>query len=408
MVIGDFPSNYQSPITIYSPMKLIYFSLDYTPHDYRFLSALSGSEHKVYYVRLQRGPRQTEDRPVPENIEIVQWAGGQKPFEWKDLPRLVLDFRRLTQKIQPDLVHAGPIQTCAFIAVLSGFRPILSMSWGFDLMKDVHRGQWWEFATKYTLKRSAFFTSDAQVTRYMAVRYGMDAEKTVVFPWGVDLAHFAPKTWETSGPRNTETGKQESRITGKQKNRTAGQPEKGLTLFCNRSWEANYGVDVLARAFVEVIKQRQDVSLMLLGGGSQGAAIRQILIRGGADGFVTYPGHIPNRDLPRFYHMADLYISPSHVDGSSVSLMEALACGLPCLVSDIPANKEWVREGYNGWLFPDGDHKTLAAKILQAIELRSQLPKIGQNARVTAQEKADWPKNVQVLMDVYRETLKAK
>ena len=54
-------------------MRIIYFSLDYTPHDHRFLSALSQTDHQVFYVRLQRGPRQTEDRPVPENIEQVQW-----------------------------------------------------------------------------------------------------------------------------------------------------------------------------------------------------------------------------------------------------------------------------------------------------------------------------------------------
>jgi glycosyltransferase involved in cell wall biosynthesis len=68
--------------------------------------------------------------------------------------------------------------------------------------------------------------------------------------------------------------------------------------------------------------------------------------------------------------MADLYISPSHVDGSSVSLMEALACGLPALVSDIPANQEWVSEGVNGWLFPDGNADILAEKILAVIAQR--------------------------------------
>jgi len=142
----------------------------------------------------------------------------------------------------------------------------------------------------------------------------------------------------------------------------------------------------------------------LLGGGSQGAAIRRILINGGAEGYTTFPGHINNAELPRYYQMADLYISPSHVDGSSVSLMEALACGLPCLVSDIPANKEWVREGYNGWLFRDNDHNELAAKILKAIEQREKLPEIGQNARATAEEKANWQKNVQILLGAYEKT----
>lgn len=364
-------------------MKLIYFSFDYSPHDHRFLSALAESQHEVYYVRLQHGSRQTEDRPVPARIQQVPWAGGQKPFAWRSLPRLVLDFRRLVREIKPDLIHAGPIQTCAFIALLAGFRPVLSMSWGFDLMKDVERGRWWRFATRYTLQRSSYFTSDANVTRDKAVAFGMDPARTVVFPWGVDLGHFQP------APRAFPPG-----------------AEAGFTLFCNRSWEPNYGVDVLAKAFVRVARQREDVSLLLLGGGSQGALIRRILADGGVLERVSFPGQVSQKDLPRFYRMADLYISASHVDGSSVSLMEALACGLPCLVSDIPANQEWVCEGANGWLFPDGDSAALAGKILAAIENRAALPEIGRAAHQTAEEKADWPKNVGKLLGAYQEAVK--
>ena len=363
-------------------MKIIYFSFDYGPHDHRFLSALAESPHQVFYVRLQRGVRQTEDRPVPQKIEQVLWEGGQGVFRWRDLPKYVLGLRRIIRRIQPDLIHAGPIQTCAFIAVLTGFRPILTMSWGFDLMKDVYRGRWWEFATRYTLHRSAFFTSDAQVTRDTAVRYGMDPARTVVFPWGVDLQHFSP----SSGRRPSSP--------------------HGFTLFCNRSWEPNYGVDVLARAFVQVAAQNPDVSLMLLSGGSQAQTIRQIVEGGGVAERVTYAGLIRQDDLPRYYHMADLYISPSHVDGSSVSLMEALACGLPCLVSDIPANLEWVREGWNGWLFPDGDAGVLAAKIFAAIESRNSFPQISENARALAEERADWKKNAAILLAAYEQIVR--
>ena len=359
-------------------MKIIYFSLDYVSHDHRFLSALADSEHEVYFVRLQRGSRQVEDRPIPARIHQVLWAGGQKPFEWRDLPRLVWDFRRLVAEIKPDLIHAGPIQTCAFIAALAGSRPIVCMSWGFDLMKDVERGRWWQFATRYALKRSSFFISDANVTRDKAVAYGMHPERTVVFPWGVDLAQFSPE------PRENLVGQNES-----------------FTLLCNRSWEPNYGLDVLARAFVIVIRQKPEVSLLLLSGGSQGPAIRQILVKGNALEQVSFAGQVSQKDLPRFLHLTDLYISPSHVDGSSVSLMEALACGLPCLVSDIPANKEWVHEGENGWLFPDGIAEILAAKILAAMDQRSSLPEIGLNARRTAEEKANWSQNVKKLLAAY-------
>ena len=357
-------------------MRIIYFSLDYSPHDHRFLAALAETEHDVFYVRLQRGARQVEDRPVPAKIEQVLWAGGQGEFCWRDLPRLVMNFRRVVKKIKPDLIHAGPIQTCAFIAVLSGFRPILTMSWGFDLMEDVHKSPWMERVTCFVLRRSTFFTSDANVTRDKAVKYGMNPDCTVVFPWGVDLQHFKPDTEHAT--RNT------------------------FTLFCNRSWEPRYGVDMLAKAFVKVARQNPDVELLLLNGGSQGQVIREILQRGGVLERVSMPGPVSQRDLPRFYRMADLYISPSHVDGSSVSLMEALACGIPCLVSDIPANKEWVTENENGWLFPDGNADAFAAKILTVIAQRGKLPEVGRAARRSAERRADWKKNFGTLMEVYQ------
>ena len=165
-------------------------------------------------------------------------------------------------------------------------------------------------------------------------------------------------------------------------------------------------MDVLAKAFVKVAGQNPNVDLLLIGGGSQAQAIRGILQRGGVLDRVTMPGQVTQKELPRFYHMADLYISPSHVDGSSVSLMEALACGLPCLVSDIPANKEWVEEGVNGWLFPDGNVDALAAKILDAIRQRESLPTIGESARRSAEKRADWKKNFGQLLVAYEQTVK--
>jgi L-malate glycosyltransferase len=359
-------------------MKIIYFSLGYSTHDYRFLKAISDGGHEVHFVQLEGNRRQVESRSVPENVNQVIWKGGREPFTWSNLPSLVMDFKRLLRDLKPDLVHAGPIQTCAFIAVLAGARPLLTMSWGFDLMDDVHKGWMWEFATKYTLKRSTFFTSDANVTRDKAVAYGMNPEKTIVFPWGVDLDHFSPEP--DKGALNTEH----------------------FTLFCNRSWETRYGVDVLARAFVKVAQQKDNVDLILLGGGSQGPKLRQIFQSGGVLERVTFGGQISQTDLPHWYHMADLYISPSHVDGSSVSLMEALACGLPCLVSDIPANKEWVFGNQNGWLFRDGDAEHLAEKILAAMNQREKLLEIGRASRSEAEKRADWKKNAAALMEVYR------
>jgi glycosyltransferase involved in cell wall biosynthesis len=106
-------------------------------------------------------------------------------------------------------------------------------------------------------------------------------------------------------------------------------------------------------------------------------------------------------DLPRYYRMADLYLSASHSDGTSISLLEAMACGRPALVSDIPGNREWVQSGVNGWLFPDGDEKALAAAIMKAVDQREQLPKMGRAAREIAEQRADWERNFPALLKAY-------
>jgi glycosyltransferase involved in cell wall biosynthesis len=74
---------------------------------------------------------------------------------------------------------------------------------------------------------------------------------------------------------------------------------------------------------------------------------------------------------------------------------------MPCLVSDIAGNKEWVEEGVNGWLFRDGDVDDLAEKILLAIKGRQSWGRIGKAARKTAEERADWKKNFGKLLEAY-------
>jgi glycosyltransferase involved in cell wall biosynthesis len=252
------------------------------------------------------------------------------------------------------------------------------MSWGYDLALEADRNSWMKRITRFVLRNSAYFISDAQFTRDKAVMFGMDPDKTVVFPWGIDLKQFMP---------------------------SAVRRSKTMTLFCSRTWESIYGVDVLARAFVKVAETDPNVNLILLGGGSQGARIRQILMNGGVLDRVHFGGQVAQSDLSRWYHMADIYISPSHVDGSSVSLMEALACGLPCLVSDIPGNREWIVEGENGWLFRDGDADDLTEKISQAIKNRRLFKKMAESARKTAEQKADWEQNFGKLLEAYEKVM---
>ena len=70
-------------------------------------------------------------------------------------------------------------------------------------------------------------------------------------------------------------------------------------------------------------------------------------------------------------HSGSCYISASLSDGTANSLLEAMAAGLFPIVSDIPANREWIADGENGMLFPPGDHMALARCLERACRERA-------------------------------------
>jgi glycosyltransferase involved in cell wall biosynthesis len=368
-------------------VRVLYFTRDYTPHDQRFLTALAGTQHRIFYLRLERSPRQLEDRPLPSAVEQVHWRGGQKPFQWKELPALWAELRKVLVRIKPDVVHAGPIQSAAFLAALSGFQPLISMSWGSDMLVEADRTRWMNWVTRYTLNHTRILVGDCQAVRQKAQSLGFPGERVALFPWGVDLQHFTP------GPADDLR----SRLGW----------EEAFVLLSLRSWEPIYGVDLLVRAFARAAQQIPDLRLLLLGGGSQAGKLRQFLSQNGLNERVYFGGHVTQDGLPHFYQAADVYLSASHSDGSSVSLMEALASGLPALVSDIPGNKEWITPDVQGWLFPDGNEDALVEGILQAYHQRSRLAEIGKASRRLAEQRADWTENFKILLKAYDLATKA-
>jgi glycosyltransferase involved in cell wall biosynthesis len=371
-------------------MRVLYFSRDYTPHDHRFLSAIAANGNETHFLRLERRARQTEDRALPEGVELAPWQRGGDPgllperFRWIDLPARALALRRLLVYLEPDVVHAGPIQTCAYIAALAGANPLVSMSWGSDLLVDAHKNGWMKNITRYTLRRSDALLGDCQAVQDAAQGFGFPPERVTLFPWGVDLEKF----------------------------RSAGQPselrrrlgwEDAFVVLSLRAWEPIYGVDVLVRAFAHAAAEDPRLRLILLGSGSLAGQIQGLLTRHGLHERVHLGGHISQTELPRYEAAADLYVSASHSDGTSVSLLEALASGLPALVSDIPGNREWIEPGVQGWLFADGDENALAEGLLRAARAGTGLAAMRFQARKLAEARADWSQNVQKLLEVYRQ-----
>ena len=61
-------------------MRVLYFTRDYTTHDYRYLTALADTEYKIYYLRLEQSTHKTENQALPSGIEPIPWVGGNRPY----------------------------------------------------------------------------------------------------------------------------------------------------------------------------------------------------------------------------------------------------------------------------------------------------------------------------------------
>lgn len=369
---------------------ILYFSRRYSTHDHRFLAAIAEGGYHTLYLRLEQTGAGVERPEVPPGVEEIPWQGLHGDFTWGKALELLPSLRAILKSARPALVHAGPLQRAAWLVAKAGLAPLVSMSWGYDLIVDAQRDPTWQRATRFALEHSRLMIGDSQVVRRLAVAHGMREQDIVTFPWGIDLAHFSP----ASGNRD-ETGLR----------RALGWGPDVFVVLSTRAWEPVYGVDVVARAFSSAAKEHPNMRLLMLGGGSRESELRAILAGAGVLHQVEFSGRVPQSDLPRYYQSADLYVSASHSDGTSISLLEALACGTPAAVSDIPGNCEWIAHGQTGWLFPDGDAVVLAELMAGIAAKAGGHPEISAAAREMAEQRADWRANVRHLLGAYARAL---
>ena len=233
----------------------------------------------------------------------------------------------------------------------------------------------------YTLRHSQVLVGDCQAVRKAAIGLGMPEDRIVVFPWGTDLSHFSPG--EGGGIRS-QLGW-----------------DHNFVLLSARALKPGYGVELVFRAFIDAARRVADLRMMVLGNGPLKSKLRSVIGEAGLEDRVHFAGIVDYADLPQYYRTAHVYLSASPVDGSSVSLLEAMSSGIPALVSDIPGNREWVEPDRSGWLFPDGDDRSLSDAIVRLARDRRMLAQIGMAGREIVVKRANWQLNSKRLLEAY-------
>lgn len=147
------------------------------------------------------------------------------------------------------------------------------------------------------------------------------------------------------------------------------------------------GHDDLIRAFSMLSEKYPDARLAIAGDGPQRSVLENLIADMRLDGKVTLLGTVS--DVPELMRGFDCFILPSHYEGFSGALVEAMLTGLPVIASDIRMTREAIDHGSDGWLYPVGETGALASAMEFFIQNRQLAKKIAITGRAKARDRFD-------------------
>lgn len=126
--------------------------------------------------------------------------------------------------------------------------------------------------------------------------------------------------------------------------------DRMVVCFCGRLGKEK-SVDVLLEFWKETVSENDKMHLVIIGAGPSQDELMELSKNLGIDNMVTFTGKILHNEIPPYYAMSDVYITASLSEMHSVSMLEAMASGLPVLSRLDPVNADQIQEGVNGFIY---------------------------------------------------------
>jgi len=247
-------------------------------------------------------------------------------------------------------------------------KPLIVTIHGSDLRLALEKHGFLRKIFIYVCRKAAHLNCVSELQKKEMAQLNIRVNKISVIPMGVDGAFL-------------EVGK----------NRKMGLEKRPFTILSNRNLLPIYNVFLLIRAIPMVLKEEPDTKFLIAGDGSEKESLEREVKKLNLNSSVRFLGRVPHEEMPDLLAHADIYVSTSLYDGTSVSLLEAMASGAFPIVTDILANREWVSDGENGFLFPEKGAEFLAKKIIQAIRNPTLLDRTRKKNFSILKEKVSWP-----------------
>lgn len=339
-------------------------------------------------------------------------------FQWFALPmtrRSLNPFRefllvwwliRFLKKHKPDLVHGFTIKSAVYGLIAARFAGVPARMASIAGMGYVFTSQDFLARLLRPLVRAAFTVAFGGSGAGLIVQNPDDLEMlqsvgfansdriSLIPGSGVDCDRFRPVAKDLSQSDSPQLVKE-----GHLKNRSFK-----VLLPARLLWDKGIGEYVGAAALLRT--DFPEIQFLLAGDRDPGnpACIPESQIQTWVDqGLITALGHVS--DMADLYRSVDLVVLPSYREGLPKGLIEAAACALPLVTTDVPGCREVVTDKVDGLLVPVKDAKSLAAAIRELFGDPALRNRLGQAAREKVLRHFDQKIIVEQTLDVYRAVL---
>ena len=350
-----------------------------------------GYEISVVTPKIYGGSHCFEEQNGIKVYRFPFFARGKLLIEHKKVPYLRMILYYLTGfffsiyavlKHHSNLIHihwAIPIGLIG-VWIRSLFkRPLMVTVHGSDLRMALESGGFLRKIFVYVCHHANHLNCVSNVQIKDLEQLGITKEKISVIPMGVDEAFL-------------ETGK----------DRKIKLNKGSFIILSNRNLLPLYNVSLLVRAIPYVLKEEPKTKFIIAGDGSEKEKLENKVKQLNVSSSVQFLGRVPHQEMPNLLGQSDIYVSTSPHDGTSVSLLEALASGAFPVVTDIPSNREWIADGDNGFLVPKENENVLAKKIVEAIRDHRLLGEAHEKNRKIVELRAYWRENIKKIAEFYQ------
>jgi glycosyltransferase involved in cell wall biosynthesis len=358
-----------------SPLRVLLVGALYNNHLRRWAINAGALGHRVYAAgHVWPGRRPADFSGVAEHVELAPeehlGPGGVRDAAW---------LRKLIERLEPDIVHAHFVHKWGYAAARSGHPRVAITGWGSDVYvaPDRPRGDW-------ALRHAGWVLARSDHMRRAMIARGAPAERIHLIDLGVDLDRFRPAS-----------DAERARLRGEL------DLPSGPIILSFRAGTALYNLDVVLAAFRRLRERVPEATLVFIHGDAPLARpVRAALHELNGDGRVRLLGQVAHADMPKYLRAASAGISIPNTDGSPSSVWEALACGLPLVLSDLPQIEERVG-GSEAALLVEPEPEAVASALHAIVADPQERERMSSGGRTWALANADEREQIARLERLY-------